>query len=102
MMCVVKAWLCMLVIVIPLQGAEMTGGGYAVEISAITAAGGAAEDSGAQHAVWGAAAQPLAHGKASGGVYSMFGGVYTPAIPEAAAALACACAGVWVARRGRR
>lgn len=83
---------------VPGHGEEMTGGVYSVEISAITAGGGRAEAAG-DSTGWGAAAQPLSHARASGGTYHLFGGVYTPVIPEVGSIAAFALAGACVARR---
>jgi hypothetical protein len=97
-----RAWkilVCLLLLVVSVHAVEMTGGYYAVEISAITAGGGSAEAGGVQ-SVWGAVAQPLAQGKSSGGGYSLFSGVYTPVIPEATAVLP-ALLGLAMVRRRR-
>lgn len=83
---------------IPGHGEEMTGGVYSVEISAITAGGGRAVAAG-DITGWGAAAQPLAHGRCSAGTYHLFSGVYTPVIPETTTIAVLALAGAYLNRR---
>jgi hypothetical protein len=79
------------------HGAEMSGGTYEIQVSAIAAGGGRGEDLVTQYTVWDSVAGPSAVGAAAGAATELYAGVYTPAVPEPAASGIILLA--WLARR---
>ena len=77
------------------HGAEMKGGTYAVEVSALTMGGGRVADAGTEYTLWSSLSPGMIGGESAGGSYSMFAAEYTPLVPEpawAAAGVLVACA----------
>jgi len=97
----VRSGVCMVLLfgAVVAHGAELTGGVYAIQVSLCSAGGGMSSQSTANYVVWDSV-QAAGPGHVALGDVDLFGGVYTPVIPEPASALA-ACILVVVLRRKR-